>query len=534
MKKKFNLKKSIVGFTLAGALFSLGIQPAFAETPTIHNNVDQIVSQARAIQSFISESEFRNSGSTHGATVAETTLSPTGNTFSLKNTYVEPDGSPSITYDEAVYIGHSILHNTTNVDQTLTTQSFSETITETVSTTTTHTVGTSVSASSKFQIPFVGETGASFTASYNFSQNKTNTNSKAVTITVQPQRILVPANSSVEVNVYLNKAKIKGDVKLKGELVGSESGKATVKGYNYYPNGWITLGTIGYTFDLTEFAKKYGGNKGSMQNGTYFLGIVPNADGRINIAGKGTYEASIGSELVVETKNLSTQETLQTPLEGISINDKSNPNAYPTEVEYPSTKTIEMGSDASSNQKMVTLFKDDNYHGSSQKLGVGKYAYTSFPMIGDNALSSLYIPEGLKVILYENADFTGNQMELTSNTDLYRKGFNDKTSAIEIIDLSSASNSSEEERMVTLFKDDNYHGSSQKLGVGKYAYTSFPMIGDNALSSLYIPEGLKVILYENADFTGKQMILMHNTDLYSSTDFNDKTSAIEIIDLYAR
>ena len=88
--------------------------------------------------------------------------------------------------------------------------------------------------------------------------------------------------------------------------------------------------------------------------------------------------------------------------------------------------------------------------------------------------------------------------------------------------------------MVTLFKDDNYHGSSQKLGVGKYAYTSFPMIGDNALSSLYIPEGLKVILYENADFTGKQMILMHNTDLYSSTDFNDKTSAIEIIDLYAR
>ena len=60
------------------------------------------------------------------------------------------------------------------------------------------------------------------------------------------------------------------------------------------------------------------------------------------------------------------------------------------------------------------------------------------------------------------------------------------------------------------------------------------MIGDNALSSLYIPEGLKVILYENADFTGKQMILMHNTDLYSSTDFNDKTSAIEIIDLYAR
>ena len=155
-------------------------------------------------------------------------------------------------------------------------------------------------------------------------------------------------------------------------------------------------------------------------------------------------------------------------------------------------------------------------------------------MIGDNALSSLYIPEGLKVILYENADFTGNQMELTSNTDLYRKGFNDKTSAIEIIDLSSASNSSEEERMVTLFKDDNYHGSSQKLGVGKYTYTSFPMIGDNALSSLYIPEGLKVILYENADFTGKQMILMHNTDLYSSTDFNDKTSAIEIIDLYAR
>ena len=532
MKKKFNLKKRITCLALSGVLATMSTQIALAATPTTVNNVDQVINQARDISKNQTINQFRKDVPKYVNVALQAFPNAESNTFTLKNPTVEQAGKPTIDYQETVYIGHSTLHNYSNTEQTLTTQSFSETVTDTVSTSTTHAVGTSVTASSNFQIPFVGETGIAITASYDFSQNKTNTNSKAVTTTGEPQRVIVPANGTVEVDVYLRKASVKGDVNLKGQLVGSESGVTVIQALNTF-FGWIFAGQENYSFDLQDYALKYGGDKGNMQDGTYFLGIVPNADGSINVAGKGTYEANVGADLVVITRDVTTGAENTFTLEGSPIMDKGQAGEYPSEVEYTSRDVLDPSSDgsdssdddtdSSNDEKMVTLYKDDNYHGTSQKLGVGKYTYTDFSWIGNDALSSLEIPKGLKVILYENADFTGQTKELTTTTDLYTDGFNDKTSAIEIIDLNA-----EEEKMVTLYKDDNYHGTSQKLGVGKYHFTDFSKIGNDALSSLEIPKGLKVILYENEDFTGQTKELTSSTDLYVA-GFNDRTSSIEII-----
>lgn len=339
MVKNSKVKKGIACFVLGGFLLSMDMQTALAATTM--TNVDQIVTQARDIKKYEVINEVRNGNSQWADKELKGYVFPKSSNFQLKNTRVTTIGDARVDYQgDTVYIGHAVLTNNSSTEQTLVTQSFSETVQDTVTTITTHAVGTSINASANFQVPFVGSTGVALTSTYNFSVASNNSNSRSVTHTVQPQKVVVPANSSVEVIVMLNKAKITGNVALQGELIGSESGSMTFQGYNLYL-GWMDAFYRDYSFTLADMANKYGGNKGSMENGTYFLGIVPNADGSINIEGKGSYEASIGSELTVTVRDLTTGKSVSTELEGQASTDRNTDNAA-SKVIYSSPESIKI------------------------------------------------------------------------------------------------------------------------------------------------------------------------------------------------
>lgn len=523
MKKRMRLRKSVVCLALAGICALSPMTPVSAATT--HSSADDVIKKMQDIKISEAIEKFRKDVPRYDNVMLRGYAYPSSTSYSLKNSVVEPDGSPSISYDETVYIGRSLLHNNSNVEQKMTTQSFQETITDTVSTSTTHGVGTSVTAKSSFSIPFTGSTDISMTASYNFSENTTETNSKAVTIKVEPQRVTVPANSSIEVLIYLNKASISGNVLLKGELVGTETGEITIQANNAFW-GWIFADSESYSLDVAQMAREKGQS----------MGIEPNSDGSVSIVGRGTYEASIGAELVVQINNLTTGETGSTVLDGIPVSDKSGAGEYPSEVQYQSAGILnedmtQPGTETPDNNRYVTIMKDGNYQGASQKLGPGIYHYSEFGAVGNDALSSIVVPPGMKAILYENENLIGLHKVVTSSTDFSRTYFNDMTSLIEVIDLTDET----AEKKVTLFQDANYRGASQDLSVGQgvkgYTFSDFETIGNDKLSSIYVREGIKVILYENANFTGKQKVITENTDLCrGSADFNDKASAMKIID----
>ena len=81
------------------------------------------------------------------------------------------------------------------------------------------------------------------------------------------------------------------------------------------------------------------------------------------------------------------------------------------------------------------FYTDCNYVGKEVSLGIGRYdvsSLTSTGGIGNDSISSIKIPQGLKVILHEH-DFTGRKLELTTDVScLIDKSFNDFTSSIEI------------------------------------------------------------------------------------------------------
>ena len=539
MENKVTLRKKALCLALAGICAVSMMVPASAFAAS--SSTDDVIAKMQDIKINEAIEKFRQDVPRYQNVMLRGYAYPSSTSYSLKNPVVESDGNPTISYDDTVYIGRSLLHNNSNVDQVMTTQSFQETVTDTVSTSTTHGVGTSITAKSSFSIPFTGSTDIAMTASYNFSQNTTETSSKAVTIKVEPQRVTVPANSSVEVRVFLNKASISGNVLLKGDLVGTETGEITIQANNAFW-GWIFADSESYSIDMAQMAKEYGQS----------MGLETNSDGSVKIVGKGTYEASIGADLVVQVNNLTSGETGSTVLEGIPVSDKSGATEYPSEVQYQSLSVIDEGSlqqdtedDTAANERCVTILKDANYQGASQKLGVGTHDFNDFGAVGNDALSSIIVPSGMKAILYENANKIGLYQVATSSMDFSSLFLNDRISLIEVIDLeanenassgSSSSNtsSSAEETYVTLFKDDNFHGSSKKLLVGEgttsYTANDFKMVGDNNLSSLRVPAGVKVILYENSNFTGKQKIVTSDTDLYrDGSGFNDKTSAIKIM-----
>ncbi|MDF2514893.1 MAG: hypothetical protein K0R59_189 [Sphingobacterium sp.] len=83
----------------------------------------------------------------------------------------------------------------------------------------------------------------------------------------------------------------------------------------------------------------------------------------------------------------------------------------------------------------VTLYGNMAFHGWYKDLSVGRYAQADLFSLGvsNDQLSSVRIPAGYRVTLYENDNFTGNSISLNGNTiDLSTLKFNDQTSSIVI------------------------------------------------------------------------------------------------------
>jgi hypothetical protein len=77
----------------------------------------------------------------------------------------------------------------------------------------------------------------------------------------------------------------------------------------------------------------------------------------------------------------------------------------------------------------ASVYEHTWFAGNSKDYGVGDHKLSSDGW--DKKISSLKIPDGLKVILYENADFTGKQVTLDANgfghNDLNHWKFDDST-----------------------------------------------------------------------------------------------------------
>ena len=164
------------------------------------------------------------------------------------------------------------------------------------------------------------------------------------------------------------------------------------------------------------------------------------------------------------------------------------------------------------NTNSVIIYQHINYAGNSKEFTEGSYDSTSLG-IGNNQLTSVKVPSGMQVTLYEAPGFKGRTKVLNGDTP-YVGDFNDLTSAIKV------------EKVTTIYVDKDYGGRSKTLPVGSYNYPSLG-IGNDKLSSLKVPAGLQATLYEHENFGGRSKVCTADT-AWIGEDFNDLTSSIKI------
>lgn len=99
---------------------------------------------------------------------------------------------------------------------------------------------------------------------------------------------------------------------------------------------------------------------------------------------------------------------------------------------YPPAGEAKLNADPIPPPKRAQFFEHCNYQGWSSTLGVGNYDIGSMG-IGNDSISSVRVPAGLRVVLYEHAGFQGRAVTLTGDAPcLVNQGFNDAASSIRV------------------------------------------------------------------------------------------------------
>lgn len=162
----------------------------------------------------------------------------------------------------------------------------------------------------------------------------------------------------------------------------------------------------------------------------------------------------------------------------------------------------------------VQLFEHAEFAGRRQVLWPGRYDYPVLSF-GNDALSSLRVPSGWRITVYENAGFTGASRQFQEGDIAYvGDDWNDRVSSFVI------------ERPLRVYQEGSYGGAYADFWPGMYDYAALGIANDS-LSSLRVPPGMQVVLYEHGGFTGRSWVFSADTP-YVGPAANDQTSSMII------
>ncbi len=165
----------------------------------------------------------------------------------------------------------------------------------------------------------------------------------------------------------------------------------------------------------------------------------------------------------------------------------------------------------------VTLFTGGGFTGSFQNLGPGSHDVGKLS-IGDNAIRSIRVPEGWQVSLFQDSGFAGKKVDVTRD-------------AAELGSISGQVSSLIVKRPpwgATIFEKIDYQGASRALSPGRYGTISGLGLGNDTLSSVKVPDGWRVTLFEEEYFGGFVTILTSDCANLKPLNANDTTSSIVV------
>jgi hypothetical protein len=165
-------------------------------------------------------------------------------------------------------------------------------------------------------------------------------------------------------------------------------------------------------------------------------------------------------------------------------------------------------------------------------------------------MSSINISAGYEAVLFTGEDFNGASIVLTSsNMNLHAGGMNwgNRVGSIIVQRIRSTGNnpnaiypppppvrpqpSGNGSDRVVAYVDAFYRGASINLAIGNYRSHELPGVGPRTISSIKIPPGFKVTVYDGNMFNGDYRVLTYSIENFVTEGrglWNDRISSIRV------
>lgn len=210
-------------------------------------------------------------------------------------------------------------------------------------------------------------------------------------------------------------------------------------------------------------------------------------------------------------------------------------------IEYKPTQPVQPNYPQGGNADYVTIYTDCSYKGNSLRLAPGNYDGSKLGLLKFD-ISAIEIPSSLKAKVYINNEYMGGSYyTLSENISCMNSTLNNRIGSIVIEETYVNNNNNNQyqnnnnnqyqnnaNEKVVIYTDGNYKGQSASLLPGTYSTMAQAGFPDNALSSLTVPVGYRVVIYEFENLAGKNYTITASKPGFIISGWNDKTSSISV------
>lgn len=175
----------------------------------------------------------------------------------------------------------------------------------------------------------------------------------------------------------------------------------------------------------------------------------------------------------------------------------------------------------------ITLYENCNFRGISRTLGTGYFDWNQMG-VNNDALSSIRIPRGYSITIYSDSRYRGRSATYTGDVYCLGSDWNDQVSSVYISRNygGGGNNNNNYNNSVIIYEDENFGGRSASVGPGSYSNMRQVGFPDNALSSLQLPRGWKVVLYDQPNFRGSSYTVLRSKDRFMISGWSDRASSM--------
>lgn len=176
-------------------------------------------------------------------------------------------------------------------------------------------------------------------------------------------------------------------------------------------------------------------------------------------------------------------------------------------------------------QNFVSLYEGCNYSGRKYTLEPGSYRLYQMK-IGNDKLSSIQIPPGMKVTIYTDDGFNGKSSTYSADVACLDIEWRQMASSIVVEYLYGQPNSGQND-FVTFYNDCYSKGFSQTLRPGSYNGSQLGILKNN-ISSFTINGNLRIKVYINNEYLSGESATFETSQICLSRSYNDRIASLVI------